>query len=126
MRLTIFIGILLYSILPIHAINNIKPFHTNADTLILKGRIVKSDMTNEKGEKVSGQFDYYFSSGSNSYFIKTASGNFKKEDLEKYLLQEINIKVIKKFGNLDTGPNQDPSWQGNRVGEHIVILEFIK
>lgn len=126
MRFTIIIGILLYSILPLHAINDIKLLHTNADTLILKGRIVKSDMTNEKGEKISGQFDYYFSTGSNSYFIKTASGNFKKEDLEKFILQEITIRVIKKFGNLDTGPNQDPSWQGNRVGEHIVIIEFMK
>jgi hypothetical protein len=100
--------------------------HPSADTLVLKGRIVKSDMTDENGVKVAGQSDYYFSSGSNSYFIKTASGNFKKEDLEKYVLQEINIKVIKKFGSLDTGPNQEPSWKGNRVGEYIIIIEFIK
>lgn len=99
--------------------------HINGDTLTLKGRIIKADMQNENGVKIEGQKDFYFSSGSNSYFIKTASGNFKKEDLDPMELKEITIKCVKKFGNTDIGPNQDPKWSGNRVGEYIVILEIL-
>ena len=102
---------------------NKNPF--NEDTLTLKGRVVKADMETQKGTKSEGVQDYYFSTGSNSYFIKTAVGKFSKQDLDKIGDKEIIIKCTKKFGTVDIGPD-DPSYAATRVGEYIVILEIIK
>lgn len=99
--------------------------HINGDTLVLKGRIVKEDMENKKGQKLEGVQDLYFSTGTNSYFIKLAGGNFLRTDLEKYGNKEITIKAIKKFGNVDID-SDDPSYAQTRVGEYIVILEIIE
>jgi len=100
--------------------------HVNGDTLTMKGYVVKPDMSKQAGEKLEGVQDYYFYSNGTSYFIKTASGNFKKEDLEKIVLKEVTIKYFKKFGNMDLAPGEDPSWKGNRTGEYILILEIIQ
>lgn len=97
----------------------------NGDTLILKGRIAKTTMESKKGEKLEGVQDYYFSSGTNSYFIKVASGKFSKTDLNAFGTNEITIKAIKKLENIDIDSN-DPSYVQKRVGEYIVILEILK
>jgi hypothetical protein len=99
--------------------------HINGDTLILKGRIVKENMENKKGQKLEGVEDLYFSTGTNSYFIKLTSGKFSPTDLEKYGTKEITIRAIKKFGNIDI-ESEDPSYAQTRVGEYIVILEIIE
>ncbi len=99
--------------------------HINGDTLVLKGRIAKSDMESKKGEKLEGVIDYYFSSGGNSYFIKTASGKFSKTDLDAFGDKEITIKCVKKFGNVDIDSN-DPAYAQTRVGEYILILEVLQ
>lgn len=98
-----------------------------ADTLTLKGRVVKADMTNQKGAKLEGVQDYYFSTsdGTGSYFIKTAVGDYSKDDLDKFGNTELTIRCVKKFGNIDIGP-EDPSYAATRIGEYIVILEIIE
>lgn len=99
--------------------------HTNGDTLILKGRIVKEDMKNKKGQKLEGVQDLYFTSGNNSYFIKIAGGKFLRSNLENFGDKEITIKAIKKFGNVDID-SDDPSYAQTRVGEYIIILEIME
>ena len=98
----------------------------NEDTLSLKGKIVKADMKTQKGTKSEGVQDYYFSSGGNSYFIKTASGEFSKQDLDKIGIKKtITVKCIKRNGTWDIGPD-DPSYAATRTGEYILILEVLK
>jgi hypothetical protein len=99
--------------------------HVTGDTLILKGRIVKEDMENKKGQKMEGIQDLYFSTQSGSFFIKLIGGNVLRTDLEAFGEKEITIKCIKKFGNIDIDSN-DPSYAQTRVGEYIQILEILK
>src|SRR5687767_8772073 len=111
------------SVIKINAMNTND--HINGDTLTLKGRIVKESMENKKGQKMEDVQDYYFSTSSGSFFIKTVGSKFSKDDLEALVLKEITVKCIKKFGNIDIGP-EDPSYAATRVGEYILILEIIQ
>lgn len=100
--------------------------YSNEDTLTLKGKIVKADMKTQKGTKSEGVQDYYFSSGGHSYFIKTAVGEFTKQDLDKIGIKKtIRVKCIKKNGTWDIG-SDDPSFAATRTGEYILILELLK
>lgn len=99
--------------------------HINGDTLILKGRVVKEDMENKKGQKMEGVQDLYFSTTTGSYFIKLIGGNILRTDLEALGQKEITIKCVKKFGNIDIDSN-DPSYAQTRVGEYIQIIEILQ
>jgi hypothetical protein len=99
--------------------------HINGDTLVLTGRIVKESMENKKGTKMEDAQDYYFSTTSGSFFIKTAGSKFSIKDLDALVLKEITVKCVKKFGNIDI-ESTDPSYAQTRVGEYILILEIVK
>ncbi len=122
MRYTLVLFLLIgISLTKINAMNPTD--HINGDTLTLKGRIVKEDMENKKGQKLEGVQDLYFSTSSGSFYIKP-NENFKRSDLEKLELKEITVKCVKKFGNIDIDSN-DPSYAQTRVGEYITILEIV-
>lgn len=98
--------------------------HIDADTLKLKGRIVKESMENKKGQKLEGVQDLYFSTSIGSFYLKP-NEKFKRKDLEALEMKEITIRCIKKFGNIDID-SEDPSYAQTRVGEYITILEIIQ
>jgi len=97
--------------------------HINGDTLTLKGKIIRENMENKKGQKLEGVQDFYFSSSSDSYFVKIAGSKYSRKELEAFENKEVTIKCIKKFGNIDIDSN-DPSYAQTRVGEYILILEI--
>lgn len=108
----------------INAMDLIKqPF--NEDTLTLKGKIKKADMESQKGTKLKDVQDYYFLNNGKSYFIKTASGIYSKQDLDKLGKKEITIKAIIKNGPMDID-SDDPAYAATRIGEYIIIIEILK
>lgn len=111
--------------LSITKINAMNPnHHINGDTLTLKGKIVLESMENKKGQKLEGLRDFYFSSTTDSYFVKIAGSKYSRKELEAFENKEVTIRCIKKSGNIDID-SEDPSYAQTRVGEYILILEII-
>lgn len=69
------------------------------DTIIMNGKIVKEEFVHNK--PVNGVYDYFFQSGDKKYFVKTYKGKYSKDDLDKWVGQSLEVKVIISQGTWD-------------------------
>ncbi len=96
---------------------------TQGDTAVMMGKVVKEAFSHGKDNKpIEGVYDYFFQSGDKKYFIKTYKAKFGKDELEKWVGQSVQAKVI-----FMARGNWDDNGQGqSRVGEYIIVLSIKK
>ncbi|NOT49925.1 MAG: hypothetical protein HOP10_01450 [Chitinophagaceae bacterium] len=100
------------------------------DTLLISGRIREQFYESKKGI-VTDVKEYYFIPGEKEqvayklekeYFIKLWEGRILKNELVKYLGEDVTIRTIFKKGLWDATDEQHAS----RFGDYVTIFEIIK
>ncbi|MGP8215453.1 MAG: hypothetical protein ACLQQ4_07815 [Bacteroidia bacterium] len=90
-----------------------------SDTALMIGKILKEPFVHNK--PVEGVYDYFFQAGDKKYFVKTYKAKYSKGDLDKWVGQYVEVKIIVKQGTWDdNGEGQ------SRTGEYILLFSIKK